>query len=153
MPGTTTRARRAGFAIPISLAKPVVAQLAARGRVERGWLGVTIQRLTPDLAKSLNLPESHGVLVADVVAGSPASQAGLRPGDVITTYDGRAIIRMDDLPRAVAETPVGREVPLTVVRSGKSLALTARIGRLAESEPQPAREASARPSLGLSAEP
>ncbi len=142
-----------GFAIPINLAKPVVAQLAATGHVVRGWLGVTIQPLTPALAKSLGLPGTRGALVASVREDSPASRAGLKPGDVITMYDGREVARPEELPRAVAATPVGRDVPMTVVRDGKTLTLTPRITQLAESEERPAAKAAGRGSLGLAVQP
>src|SRR5206468_272547 len=80
-----------GFAIPINLAKPVLTQLAASGHVVRGYLGVTIQRVTTDLAKSFHLPDAHGALVTSVAEGGPARGAGLRPGDVIVEYDGRRL--------------------------------------------------------------
>jgi serine protease Do len=138
-----------GFAIPINLAKPVLTQLAASGHVVRGFLGVTIQRVTADLAKSFNLPDAHGALVASVAEGGPAKGAGVRPGDVIVEYDGRRLARSDELPRLVAETPVGREVPLTVVRDGKTLTLHATIAKLAEPEERRTAEAAGKPSLGL----
>jgi serine protease Do len=141
------------FAIPVNVAKPVVTQLAQAGHVERGWLGVSIQPLTPDLARSLNLSSRSGALVASVISPSPAMTAGIKPGDVITEYDGRTIERSEDLPRAVAETPVGRDAPMRVVREGKTLALTARIERLEE----PRQRAAARSTtdqglLGLTIE-
>jgi len=138
-----------GFAIPVNIAKSVVSQLAATGHVLRGWLGVTIQRLTPDLARSFNLPDTDGALVASVVDGSPAMKAGVRNGDVLTEYNGRKIVRSDDLPRAVADTPVGSTVPLTVVRDGKTLKLQATIARLVEPEAENVVAASGKPSLGL----
>ncbi len=141
-----------GFAIPINLAKSVVTQLAESGHVVRGWLGVSVQRLTPELAKSFNLSNSNGALVASVVEGSPAMKAGLKAGDVITQYNGRPVARVDDLPRAVAETPVGHEVPLTVFREGKTLTLTAKIAQLAESHQKVAADTKAKGSLGLSVE-
>src|SRR6266536_112721 len=114
-----------GFAIPVNLAKAVLPQLAATGHVERGWLGVTIQRLTPDLAKSFNLPEAHGALVTDVTSDSPAAKAGLKSGDVIVEYNGRKVGRSEELPRAVADTPIGHQVPITVIRDGKRVTLHA----------------------------
>ncbi|MFQ5830086.1 MAG: DegQ family serine endoprotease [Candidatus Methylomirabilia bacterium] len=136
-----------GFSIPIDLAKSVLVQLAGRGRVVRGWLGVTIQPLTPALANSFNLPDPSGALVSSVVDGSPAMDARVKPGDVITAYNGRKLSRSEDLPRAVAETPVGQEVPLTVVRKGKRLTLTAKIGQRREPDHQAMTKAEA--SLGL----
>ena len=138
-----------GFAIPINLAKPVVTQLAASGHVTRGWLGVTIQRVTPELAKSFRLPETRGALVSAVVEGSPAQTAGLKPGDVIVAYNGRTVARSDELPRAVAATPVGREVPLSVLRDGKTVALTAKIARLAEADEAASPASGEKPRLGL----
>jgi len=143
-----------GFAIPVNLAKPVVTQLAQSGRVERGWLGVSIQPLTPELAKSFGLPGTRGALVGSVVEGSPAQKAGMKPGDVITEYNGRIVGRSEDLPRAVAETPIGRDVTVIVRREGARVPLTARIAPLEE----PALKVAASPhddgpALGLSVEP
>jgi len=121
-----------GFAIPINLAKPVLTQLAAAGRVERGYLGVAVQRVTPDLAKTFKLEGSQGALVASVAAGSPAMNAGVKRGDVIVEYDGHRIARSDALPRVVAETPVGKDVALVVVRDGKPVTLSVKVARLAE---------------------
>jgi len=121
-----------GFAIPMNLAKSVITQLASTGHVERGWLGVTIQRLTPELAKGFNMPDAEGALVSDVSSGSPAAAAGLRSGDVIVEYNGRKVVHSDDLPRAVAETPIGQDVPIAVVRDGHRMTLHARVARLAE---------------------
>ena len=121
-----------GFAIPIDLAKSVVAQLAATGHVVRGYLGVSIQPVTADLARGFGITETSGALVSSVVDGSPASKAGIKPGDVITDYNGRKIARSEDLPRAVAESPVGREVPVTVIRDGKGVSLRATVAKLDE---------------------
>ncbi len=137
-----------GFAIPIDLAKPVLTQLAQSGHVVRGFLGVTVQRVTPELAKSFGLDRAHGALVASVVNDGPAARAGVKAGDVITDYNGHAIARSDELPLVVAETPVGREVPVTVMRKGKSLVLHATIAKLAEPEERTA-EAPGKPELGL----
>ena len=143
-----------GFAIPVSLAKSVVTQLADSGTVTRGWLGVAIQPLTPDLAKTFNRPDTKGALVSSVTPSSPASRAGLKPGDIVTMYDGRSINRVGDLPRAVAETRVGREVPVSVLRDGQTVQLTARIEALEAKEGrQAAAESEAKPSLGLSVQP
>jgi serine protease Do len=140
-----------GFAIPVNLAKPVVTQLASAGHVTRGWLGVGIQPLTADLAKSFRLTRTDGALVTSVTEGSPAAKAGLKEGDVIVEYDGRAVARAGDLPRAVAETPVGRAVPLKVVRDGKPVTLTATVGQLEETREAKAEAAPAEPALGVSA--
>ncbi len=93
-----------GFAIPSSLAKPVIDQLRAHGKVERGWLGVQIQGVTPEIAKSLGLPKAEGALVADVNPDGPAAKSGIKQGDVILSYDGHDLAKMRDLPLEVAET-------------------------------------------------
>jgi serine protease Do len=142
-----------GFAIPINHAKPVVTQLAETGQVTRGWLGVSIQSLTPDLAKGFKLSSPSGALVASVLDGSPAQKAGLKPGDVITEYGGHKVARSEDLPRLVADTPIGREVPVTVLRDGHALTLTARIARLEEPEQVASVQSEGKqPALGLSVE-
>jgi serine protease Do len=140
------------FAIPSNVAKSVVTQLAETGHVVRGWLGVSIQPLTPELAKGFNLPDTRGALVSSVVEGSPARKAGLKTGDVITAYDGRPVARSEDLPRAVADTAVGREVPVALVRQGKALTLAVKIGRLEEPTPEAAVTPAAKSRLGLSLE-
>ena len=140
-----------GFAIPVNLAKPVVTQLASAGHVTRGWLGVGIQPLTADLAKSFRLTRTDGALVTSVSEGSPAAKAGLKEGDVIVEYDGRPVARAGDLPRTVAETPVGRAVPLKVVRDGKPVTLTATVARLEETREAKAESAPDEPALGVSA--
>jgi len=119
-----------GFAIPVNLAKPVVTQLANGGHVVRGWLGVGIQPVTEELAKGFRLQGAEGALVTSVREGSPAASAGLKSGDVIVEYDGRKVARASELPRAVAETPVGKHVTLKVVRDGTPLTLTATVARL-----------------------
>ena len=142
-----------GFAIPIDMAKPVVTQLAQTGHVERGWLGVTIQPLTSELAKSFGLPNIQGALVGSVVKGSPADTAGMKRGDVITEYNGRKVARSTDLPLLVAETPVGRDATVTVFRDGKPVTLTAKIARLEQSEQQVAAEfGSEKLALGFTVE-
>ncbi|OLC16143.1 MAG: hypothetical protein AUH29_05940 [Candidatus Rokubacteria bacterium 13_1_40CM_69_27] len=138
-----------GFAIPVNLAKPVLTQLAATGHMVRGYLGVAIQRVTPELARSFGLSEARGALVTSVVEGSPAMTAGLKPGDVIVEYEGHTLARAEDLPRAVAATPVGRQVTLAVVRGGKPVTLSARVVRLSEAEEPATPEAKGRPALGL----
>jgi serine protease Do len=141
-----------GFAIPINLAKPVLTQLAANGHVVRGWLGVSVQPLTPDLAKAMNVQGTHGALVSAVLDHSPAQKAGLKPGDVITAYDGRPVGRLEDLPRAVADTPAGREVQIAVLRDGTTVVLMAKIARLEEPTEQAAAQPGT-PRLGLSVQP
>jgi serine protease Do len=142
-----------GFAIPVNLAKPVLTQLAASGHVVRGWLGVSIQPVTPELAKGLKLSEAAGALVSSVTDGSPAAKAGLQPGDVILEYNGERVARADRLPGAVAATAAGREVPLAVMRDGKSMRLTVKVGEQPESREAASEPAKVPATLGLAVEP
>lgn len=143
-----------GFAIPIDLAKTVVTQLAGVGHVVRGYLGVSIQPVTPDLAKVFGLEQSRGALVASVVEGSSAAKAGVKPGDIITEYNGHPVARSEDLPRAVAETPVGHEVPMTVIRDGEPVTLKATIAKLDEpAAPPTAASKATKDALGLALQP
>jgi serine protease Do len=142
-----------GFAIPSNQAKTVVTQLAETGHVSRSWLGVSIQPVTPELARGFNLPDAKGALVASVTEDSPAMKAGLKPGDVIVEYDGRKVARSDELPRLVAETPTGREVSITVLREGKTTTLQARVARLDEPDLKVASEVGDRGTLGVAVDP
>ena len=117
-----------GFAVPSNVAKSVVAQLQAKGKVSRGWLGVQIQEMTPAIAASLGLQGQHGALVAAVTAGSPGADAGLKQGDVILSFNGTDIAQLRDLPRAVAATAPGTNAAVKVWRNGKSQELQAKIG-------------------------
>jgi serine protease Do len=119
-----------GFAIPANLARPIIEQLRTSGTVERGWLGVRIQPVTPAIADSLGLDKARGALVTDVDGDGPASAAQIRPGDVVLAFDGKAVDRSRQLPRLVAGTPVGREVPLTLWRDGKEMPLKVTLGLL-----------------------
>jgi serine protease Do len=121
-----------GFAIPSNLAKQVVAQLKDHGKVERGWLGVQVQELTPEIAGSLGLDKEQpkGALVAEVQPNSPAAKAGVRQGDVIVGYAGKEVEKLRDLPRLVAETPAGKAVPITVWRDKQRQDLTTTIAEL-----------------------
>jgi len=119
-----------GFAIPANLAKAVVAQLREHGKVDRGWLGVQIQQMTPEIASSLGVPSERGALVADVSPNSPAARAGLKQGDVIVKFNGREIDKLHDLPRLVAETPINSKADLTVWRSGHDEQLQVNVGQM-----------------------
>ena len=127
-----------GFAIPSNLAQNIVAQLKDQGHVTRGWLGVQIQNVTPDIAKSLGLDPNapKGALVAAVQDNSPAQKAGVKQGDVITGVNGHEIDKMHDLPRLVAETPAGKTLDITVMRDGKSQQLDAKIAELKDQDQQ-----------------
>ncbi len=142
-----------GFAIPSNLAKTVVTQLADTGHVSRGWLGVSIQSLTPELAKSFGLTETTGALVGSVTDDSPAMKAGIKAGDIITEFDGHKVARSETLPRLVAETPARREVPVTVLRDGKTMKLTAKVAKLDEPDQKVASDASEKGKLGVAVEP
>lgn len=133
-----------GFAIPINEAKAILPQLEAKGHVTRGWLGVTTQAVTDALAKALQLREAKGALVAQVMEGSPAAQAGLQVGDVIVEFDGQAIAKGNDLPRRVAATSIGRDVAVKVIRDNHPITLTAKLAEL----PRPQRVAPPGPDRG-----
>ena len=115
-----------GFAIPSNMAKPVIDQLRKNGRVDRGWIGVEIQTVTPELASSLGLGDATGSLVASVQPNGPAAAAGVQQGDVILTFDGQTVHETRELPRIVAGTPAGKRVDVTVWRDEqrKTLSLT-----------------------------
>jgi len=119
-----------GFAIPINTAKPLIPQLIAKGEVSRGYLGVNIQTLTPELAEALKLKEIKGALVADVVAGSPADKAGVERGDVIISYNSKAVENARDLSSRVAETPAGQDATLTLLRQGVKRNMSVKVGSL-----------------------
>ncbi|GAB4407289.1 MAG: DegQ family serine endoprotease [Thermodesulfovibrionales bacterium] len=121
-----------GFAIPSNMAKNVISQLKEKGKVTRGWIGVSIQSVTPEIAQSFGLKEPKGALVGDVVNGSPAEKAGIKRGDVIIAFAGKDIKQMSDLPRLVAETQVGKTVDIRVIRDGKEIDLKITVAELTE---------------------
>jgi serine protease Do len=124
-----------GFAIPVNMAKNVFAQLKEHGRVTRGWLGVMIQQVTTDLAENFGLDRPIGALVGQVVPDSPAEKAGLKAGDVIIEYNGKEVSQMSMLPAMVANTSVGENAKLVLIRDGKRQNITVQIGKLADEEP------------------
>jgi serine protease Do len=121
-----------GFAIPSNIAKSVVTQLRQKGKVVRGWIGVSVQKVTPEIASSMGLKTLGGALVGDVVAGGPAQEAGIKRGDVIVKFNGKNVKEVSDLPLMVAETPVGSVVPVVVQREGGEQTLRLKIGELAD---------------------
>ncbi|MBW1916940.1 MAG: DegQ family serine endoprotease [Deltaproteobacteria bacterium] len=123
-----------GFATPSSIAKEVIPQLKAKGKVTRGLLGVHIQVVTPSLAKSFGLAKPYGALVAEVNPGSPAAQAGIQRGDIIVAYNGQEIKEMHELPRLVAHTTPGTKATLKVIRQGKEKTVSVVIGELKDEQ-------------------
>ena len=121
-----------GFAVASRLAKPVIVQLRDFGRTRRGWLGVRIQMVTDEIADSFGLKDTSGALVAEVSQNGPAKKAGIKAGDVILTFNGKKVEAMRRLPRIVAETPIGIDVPVELWRSGKKMKIVVRIGELEE---------------------
>ncbi len=121
-----------GFAIPSSTASDVYRQLISHGRVSRGWLGVRIQEITPAMAKALNLGDQHGALVADVDQGSPAAKAGLKEGDIVIEYNGKAVTSSRDLLFDVAGTASGSSSRITVLRDGQKLTFNVTVGERPE---------------------
>ncbi len=117
-----------GFAVPSNMARIILEQLVTTGRVVRGWLGVSIQDVTPDLAAQLGAAEPKGVLVSDILNDSPAQRAGLRPGDVIVGFEGKEVENATQLRNLVAVTEVGRQVSLTVLRRGQLQRVPVQIG-------------------------
>lgn len=122
-----------GFTIPSNMAVRVAKALVAHGKVERGWLGVSIQDLTPDLAKSVHVETTKGALVADVVKGGPAEKGGLKKNDVVIAYQGKEIPDSSTLRNEVAATPIGQEVKITLLRNGKREEFSVRIANLESS--------------------
>lgn len=123
-----------GFAIPASTAVTVIEQLKKYGETRRGWLGVRIQTVTPDIAEGLGLDEPRGALVAGIQENGPAVGSGLEPGDVIIEFDGHEIRKMRDLPRIVAATEPGKEVEVVVLRDGKKRTFKIKLGRLEDAD-------------------
>ena len=123
-----------GFAIPIDLAKEILPELIKTGKVTRGWLGVSIQRVTPEIAESLGIDKSRGALVANVMEGSPAAEAGIKTGDVIVEYNGNKIEDSNQLPILVARTDVGDTVDVDLLRDKKQISATVKIGEMKDQE-------------------
>lgn len=143
-----------GFAIPANLAKPVVMQLAEFGKTRRGWLGVKIQTVTDEIADGLGLTDIHGALVASVTPSGPAEKAGIRAGDVIIEFNGQKLDAMRQLPRIVAETAIGKDADVTLIRDGKTIKTAVKVGELEKAETdgiieKASGEKDTKPSKGL----
>ncbi len=130
-----------GFAVPSSSAVAVIDQLRQYGETRRGWLGVRIQQVTDDIAESLGIKPPRGALVAGVDDKGPAKPGGIEPGDVVVKFDGHDVKEMHDLPRMVADTAVGKQVDVVVIRKGKEETHTVTIGRLQDTDKIAAAEA------------
>ncbi len=135
-----------GFAIPAEIATAVIDQLREYGETRRGWLGVRLQKVTPELADSLSLDRPRGAFVAGVTADGPAEAAGLQTGDVVLSYNGREIDEMRELPLLVAQTESDRSVDVGIMRDGEEMTVAVTIGLLEErqaraAEPEPEPEA------------
>jgi len=146
-----------GFAIPASTAKQVIDSLKSNGAVTRGWLGVQIQPVTQDIAESLGLKDAKGAIVADVTEDSPALKAGLKSGDVILKVDGKDIADARELARKVAQLVPGKDVPVSIVRNGKPMDLSVRIGVMPTDQKMASTEGAAQSGslavLGLTVAP
>ncbi|AHJ68686.1 DegQ family serine endoprotease [Granulibacter bethesdensis] len=140
-----------GFAIPSRLAQNVVDQIRKFGRARRGWLGVRIQQVTPEIAESLGLKETNGAMIAGVNEGGPADKAHLQNGDIILKFNNQDVKDMHSLPRIVAETPIDETVPVVVWRGGKRVTLDARVGEMPDDVKQAAAE-KAKPGSSNSAQ-
>ncbi|MCL5421136.1 MAG: DegQ family serine endoprotease [Nitrospirae bacterium] len=141
-----------GFAVPINMAKEILVQLKEKGKVTRGWLGVSIQEITPELAKSFGLQEEKGALISDVVPGGPADKAGFKRGDVILELNGKTVKDYHELPRMVASMPPGEKVTFKVLRDGKEMMVPATVGELKDEEAvKPSEEVERQ--LGISLQP
>ncbi len=123
-----------GFAVPSSMAAPVVAQLREFGETRRGWLGVRIQPIDEQIAESLGLGEQRGALIAGVDENGPSKSAGIEAGDVVISFDGKPVKDSRDLPRLVGQTAVGKEVDVVVLRKGKEQTVKVKLGRLDEGQ-------------------
>jgi serine protease Do len=123
-----------GFAIPVNLVKELLPQLRGKGKVTRGYLGVLIQKVTPELAESLGMEKSQGALVANVSKDGPADKSGVKVGDVIVEFDGKEIKDSGDLPIIVARTPIDKKVRMKVLRDKKELTMNVAVGELKDEE-------------------
>jgi len=123
-----------GFSIPSQLAVGVIEQLREFGETRRGWLGVRIQPVTDDIAESLGMTTARGALVAGVIKGGPVDDGTIQPGDVVIRFDGKEVRQMRDLPRIVAESPVGKAVDVVIVRKGEEQTVKVTLGRLEDGE-------------------
>jgi serine protease Do len=142
-----------GFSIPINMAKRIYNELVSRGRISRGWLGVSVQALTPELAKSFGAKDAKGVLVADVVPDSPAQQAGLQAGDILLEFDGKKVEAPPDLQRAVGLTSPGKAVQVKFWRDKGERQIQIKIGEFPEEGQRASASTKGKSLLGLDVRP
>jgi serine protease Do len=138
-----------GFAIPVSMAQGIVQQLQANGSVTRGWLGVSIQDLSPELAEYYGIKDKKGVLVAQVFEGDPADKAGIKANDVIVEIDGKSIESSRDLTRTIADLAVGKKATVTLLRDGKEKTVNVKIAKRGDAEPLAQRKPEDSEKLGI----
>lgn len=134
-----------GFAIPANVARPVIEQLRAHGKIDRGWLGVSIQTISDDMAEAMGMDKPHGALVADVNDGSPAAKGGLHQGDVIVSVDGDEVKTMHDLPRMIAAHKPDSTVKIKVIRGDDQKTLSVKLGTMPKDSDQDASQAQSQP--------
>ena len=152
-----------GFSIPSNLVKDIVGQLKQYGATRRGWVGVSIQQITPEIAQGMGLPSSAGALISGIDAGGPADKAGLKNGDVVLAFDGKPILDNRALPRIVADTPAGKTVNVEALRNGKKQGFKLTVAKLRDQDKRkpapklaqtpPAKAKSKVAQLGLSLAP
>jgi serine protease Do len=124
-----------GFSIPSNLVRDVVAQLRQHGTLQRGWIGVRIQAVTSDIAEGLGLPAATGALITDVTPKGPAAKAGIANGDLVTAFDGKNVGDSRALPRIVADTPIGKTVPVDILHQGHKQTVRLTVAKLANDKP------------------
>ena len=137
-----------GFAIPVNIAKTILTDLREKGKVTRGWLGVMIQKITPELAKSFSLKDDSGALVGDVIPDGPAAKAGIQRGDVIIEFNGQKVKDVGQLPKIVANTTPDKDVNVVVIRGGKTQTLNVHIAILKDDSAKVVK-ANSKDSLGM----
>ena len=145
-----------GFAIPVNEAVEVISQLRQYGEMRRGWIGVSIQSLTDDTANGIGVKDAKGAIVAQVAAGGPADKAGVKPGDLIVTFDGQPVPDMRSLPKIVALSSIGKTVKVDILRDGKPMTLMTTVARLEETaanEPKAGDPGAAKPETTPPAKP
>jgi serine protease Do len=138
-----------GFAIPVNVVQGLLPQLKGKGKIARGWLGVVIQKITPEIAKSFGLKETEGALVSDVMEDGPAEKAGIKRGDVITSFNGKKIKDNEMLPRLVAATEIGKKAKVEIIRDGKPAGIEIVIGELPEDIPKASKKPEVEKDFGL----